>query len=240
MKKYILQTSFLILFLAYLLASCKNTTNNEEKHNGLKTVDVTFFNESGYDLKIHRDSFDGPVLLELPANSNAKTIPVRVSDNNGMGTVFSIEFIRIIQIFDGLTGEIKIVPVSGIDPDLQTLYVLETDKPFTVQITKPKNPEIRSAYMIIQNSSNLPCVLKFYGSLQNQVDNNNVPIAPSKIGIYKNPYAIPIEGELYQGYRVENIPVPEFIMKNGIIYYFEYNGITVRKDDKEEKIFLNS
>ena len=74
MKKYIFQTNFLILFLAYLLVSCdstsnSNTKNDDDKPIGSKTVDITFYNESRYNLKIHRDSFDGPVLLELPANS---------------------------------------------------------------------------------------------------------------------------------------------------------------------------
>jgi len=239
MKKYSLQTSFLILFLAYLLASCKNATNDEEgRINGAKTVNVTFFNESGYDIKIHRDSFDGPVLLELPANSNAETIPVRVSDNKGVGTVFSIEYIRVIQIIDGLNAEIKKVPVSGIDPNLLILAVLEADKPCTIQISNPKNIEIRTAYMIILNSHHLPCVLRYYGSLQNQIDNNNVPIAPGKTGVYKNPYAIPVEGELYQGYRVESIPIPEFIMKNGGIYHFKFDGNKVEMI-KEENIIFN-
>jgi len=239
MKKYIIQISFLILFLAYLFASCKNTTNaDEEKYSGAKTVDVTFFNESRYNLKVHRDSFDGPVLLELPVNSNAETIPVRVSDNKGVGTVFSIEYIWTIQIIDGLDADIKIVPISGIDPNLQILSVLEVDKPCTIQISDPINLEIRSTYMTIFNSYNLPCVLRYYGSLQNQINDNNVPIAPGKTGIYKNPYAIPVEGELYQGYRVESIPIPEFIMKNGGIYHFKFDGNKVEMI-KEENIIFN-
>ena len=176
-------------------------------------------------------------MLELPANSKEKTIPVRISDNDGVGTVFSIEYIWIIQIIDGLNAEIKRVSVSGIDPNLQFPIVLEVDKPCTIQISDPKNLEIRSAYMTIFNTHNLPCVLRYYGSLQNQVNDNNVPIAPGKTGIYKNPYAIPVEGELYQGYRVENIPIPEFIMKNGVIYHFKYDGTKVEKLGEENIIF---
>jgi hypothetical protein len=246
MKKYILQTGFLILFLACLLASCKNTANdktndNKEQSEGAKTVDVTFFNESSYNLIIHRDSFDGPVLLELPANSKEKTIPVRVSDNNGVGSMFSIEYIRIIQIFEE-DNTIREVPVSGTDPSLQILMVLDAGKPRTIQIPNPKNLEIRSAYITILNTHNLPCEFQYFGTVFRQTDNNNIPIAPGKTGIYKNRYALPVEGELYQSYRVgtssESVLVPEFIMKNGFIYYFRYDGTKVEKI-REESIFIN-
>jgi hypothetical protein len=240
MKRYLLQTGFLLLFMACLLASCKNLTNEEEQIINDKTVNVTFFNESSYNIIVHRDSFDGPVLLELPANSKAQTIPVRISDNN-VGTTFSIEYIRVIQIIDGLNAEIKEVPVSGTDPNLQTLYMLEVDKPFTIQIPNPKNLEVRSAYITILNTYNLPCQLQFLGTALRQADNNNISISPGKTGIYKNRYSLPVEGELYQGYRVgtvsESVLVPDFIMKNGVIYMFEYNGTKVEKI-AEENIFM--
>ena len=240
MKKYILQTSFLILFMAYLFASCKNV--DEEQPAGAKTANVTFFNESSYNLIIHRDSFEGPVLLELPASSREKTIPVRVSDN-GVGSMFSIEYIWIIQIIDSLNSEIKEVPVSGTDPGLQILAVIEADKPCTIQIPNPNNLEVRSAYMTIQNTNNLPCELYYFGTVLRQADNNNIPIASGKTGIYKNRYFLPVEGELYQDYRVGtvsgSVPVPDFIMRNGVIYYFKYDGTKVDKI-KEENIIFNS
>jgi len=236
MKKYIIKTSFLILFPAYLIASCGNKTNDDaEQPIGAKTVNVTFFNESSYIVKVHRDSFDGPVLKELPKDSPPQIIPVRVSDNN-VGTIFSFEYVWIIEVIDGLNAEINEVPVSGIDPDLQILCMIEEDKPLTIQIPNPnpKNLEIRSAYMTILNTHNLPCVLEYSGSLQSQIDNNNVPIAPGKTGIYKNRYSLPVEGELCQGYRVDSVPVPEFIMKNGVIYNFKYDGSNVEKTWEED------
>ncbi|WP_461255121.1 hypothetical protein [Treponema sp. R80B11-R83G3] len=242
MKKHILQIIFLIFFLACFLVLCKNTPNNdEEQSTTAKTANVTFFNESRYNLKIHRDNFDGPVLLELPRNSSAKTISVRVSDNNGIGTMFSIEYIWVIQIIESLNGEIKEVEVSGTDPGLQIPSVIEADKPCTIQIPDPKNIEIRSAYMTIKNAYILPCELYYLGTTLRQTD-NNIPIAPDKTGIYKNRYVLPAEGELYQNYRVgtvsESVPIPDFLMKNGVIYHFNYNGIKVEKI-KEENIVFN-
>jgi hypothetical protein len=186
------------------------------------------------------DSFDGFVLLELPASSKAQTIPVRISDNN-VGTTFSIEYIGVIPIREE-DNTIRELPVSGIDPSLQLLYLLEAGKsPPPVQIPNPKNLEVRSAYMTFLNTYNLPCQLHHLGMLLTQADNNNYPIAPGKTGIYKNRYVLPVEGELYQNYRVgtssENVAVPEFIMKNGVIYKFEYNGTKVEKI-KEESIFM--
>lgn len=234
-KLYKLQTSFLVLILTCLVTSCKNSINDDGQLTDVKFVDITFFNESSYNLKIHHDSFDGPVLLELPASSKAESISINIKDNNVIHIVFSIEYIRIIQIIDELNAEIKEVPISVIDPSLQILCVIEADKPYTIQVPNPnpENLEFKSAYITILNSNNLPCVLRYYGSIQNQIDNNNISIAPFKSGIYKNRYVLPIEGELYQGYFVDSILVPEFIMKNGVIYHFEYNGTTVKKREKK-------
>jgi hypothetical protein len=74
-----------------------------------------------------------------------------------------------------------------------------------------------------------------------QADNNNISIIPGKTGIYKNRYSLPVDGELYQDYRVgtvsESVFVPEFIMKNGVIYKFRYDGTKVEKI-VEENIFI--
>jgi hypothetical protein len=240
MKKNILQTGVLFIFIACLIFSCDC---DEEQPIDDKTVNVTFLNESSYNIIIHRDSFDGFVLLELPASSKAQTIPVRISDNN-VGTTFSIEYIWVIPIREE-DNTIREVPVSGIDPNLQLPYLLKAGKsPPPVQIPNPENLEVRSAYMIFLNTYNLPCQLHHLGMLLPQADNNHYYISPGKTGIYKNRYPLPPEGELYQGYSVDtaskSVLVPDFIMKNGFIYKFMYDGTKVEKiGNGEDNIFIN-
>ena len=223
---------FLLFLLTHLFVACDNSANNNNNNNkepvDAKTGNVTFWNESGYDIKIHRDSFDGPVLLELSSWDPQKTIPVRISDNNGVGTVFSIEYLyRINEGFDTDSGE---VVASGFDPNLQIPYVIKENEDITVQIPKPSNLEFKTAFIKILNVYNLPCELKNYGSAQRQ-NNGNYPVAPYKTGIYKR--SVSEKGELYYGYTIatynESTPVPDFTVNNGFIYSFTYDGSSVYK-----------
>jgi hypothetical protein len=223
----------MFLSMIHLFVSCENHANNNNNNNDVKTGNVTFLNESRYNIKIHRDSFSGPVLLELSANAPAKTIPVRVSDNN-WGTVFSIEYLyRINDGFDTDSGE---VIASGIDPNIQIPYVIEENKSITVQIPDPPNPEFKTAFIKILNAHNLPCELKYYGRVLQQ-NNGNLPIAPGKTGIYKE--SVSAEGELYSGYTVatafESVLVPDFTVNNGFIYSFTYDGSSVHDGSLEKK-----
>ena len=225
---------FLFFILTHLFIACdnfKSTGNNE-----LKTGNVTFWNESSYNIIIHRDSFGGPVLLELSAGDPAKTIPVRISDDHGLGTVFSIEYLyRINEGFDTDSGE---VIASGIDPNVQIPYVIKENESITVQISNPSNLEFKTAFIKILNAHNLPCELKNYGRVLRQ-NNGNTPVAPGKTGIYKE--SVSAEGELYSGYTVaafyESASVPDFTVKNGNIYSFHYNGSSVTKTGEQTILF---
>ena len=230
----------MFLALAHLFISCEffanNSNNNDNDSVGAKTGDVTFLNESSYNIKIHRDSFSGTVLLELSAGEPAKTIPVRISGNNGIGTVFSIEYLyRVNEGFDTDSGEII---ASGIDPNLQLPYVIKENEATTVQIPNPSNLEFKTAFMKILNTHNLPCDLKYYGSMLQQ-NNGNVPIPPFKTGIYKR--SVAEKGELYSGYTVatayESAPVPDFTLMNGNIESFKYDGTTVTHTGSQTMVF---
>jgi len=231
---------FLFIFFAYLLVACENSSSSDNNDNNdpvvVKTGNVTFWNVSSYNTKIHRDSFSGPVLLELFANSPAQTIPVRISDNHGVGTVFSIEY--LYRINDGLDNESGEVIASGIDPNMQIPYVIEENKDITIQISNPSNLEFKTSFVKILNAHSLPCELKYYERIFKQI-NGNFPIAPYKTGIYKE--SISGEEELYSGYTIATIfeskSIPDFSVRNGYIYSFTYNGSEVTKTGEQTIIF---
>jgi len=237
---------FLIIGLNFI-ACPDNTTDENNSNNGnnpvTKTGKVTFFNESSYKVLIHQDSFSGPVLLEMSAGDPGKTILVRTSDNYGIGSTFSIEYLyRINDAFDTESGE---VIASGIDPIVQINRVIEENKSYTIQIPQPKNLEFRNAFIKIINSSSLQFELKYLGTVFKQTGNGNIPVAPSKTGVYKLPLgtegSIPAEGKLYQNYQVastfENTTIPDFTVKNGVIYSFTYNESSVTKTGEQTIIF---
>ena len=233
---------FLFFLLTHLFVTCKNSTSSDNNEPAdVKTGNVTFWNVSSYNVKIHRDSFSDPVLLELSAWEPAKTIPVRISDNNGVGTVFSIEYLYRIneQINDGPDSESGEVIASGIDPNLQIPYVIKENEAIPIQISNPPNLEFKTAFIKILNAHNLPCELKYYNRRTLQQNNGNFPITPGKTGIYKE--SVPEKGELYSGYTVatyyESVPVPDFTLRNGNIESFEYDGNTVTHTGTQTMVF---
>ena len=241
MKKFIYLVFFLIISLIF--ASCSDTDNsNNDPPPVIKTGKVTFFNESSYKVVIHQDTFSGPVLLELSAGGSKK-VDVRISDNYGSGSTFSIEYLyRINDAFDTESGD---VIASGIDPNVQINFVVEENKSYTKQIPQPQNLEFRNAFIKILNSSSLQFELKYLGTVFKQTGNGNIPVAPGKTGVYKLPLGteggIPAEGKLYQNYQIAstfaNTTIPDFTAKNGFIYSFTYNGSSVIKTGEQTIIF---
>jgi len=243
MNKHFLKIVFFFALLSCLIVSCKSQTDdnpvddNKKEQEVLKTGKVTFFNESSYDIKIHRDSFSGPVLLELPAG-NSKKIDVRISDTHGFGTTFSIEYLyRINDAFDTDSGNIF---ASGLDFNVQINFVIEENKSYTKQIPQPTNLEFRSAFIKMLNAHNLPAEVRYFGRILQQDGNGIYPIAPGKTGVYRLSN-IPAEGELSQDYLVVSTfsesNIPEFTVKNGVIYSFTYNGNSVTKTGEQTIIF---
>jgi hypothetical protein len=237
------------MIFGLIFAACPETENttdgnkpNNENSPAAKTGKVTFFNESSYKVKIHLDAFSGPVLLELPAGGSQK-VDVRTSDNYGIGSTFSIEYLyKINDAFDTESGE---VIASGIDPNMQINFVVEENKSYTKQIPQPANLEFRNAFIKIINSSSLQFELKYLGTVFKQTGNGNIPVAPGKTGVYKLPLGteggISAEGKLYQNYQVvstfTNTVIPDFTVKNGFIYNFTYNGSSVVKTGEQTIIF---
>ena len=252
MKKFVV-----CMIISLIIGACSDTNNptggnnqnNSDNQNNdnsslpeIKTGKVTFFNESNYKVVIHQDAFSGPVLLELSAGESKKT-DVRTSENYGVGSTFSIEYLyRINDAFDTESGE---VIASGIDPNVQINFVVEENKSYTKQIPQPANLEFRNAFVKILNSASLQFELKYLGTVFKQTGNGNVPVAPGKTGVYKLPLGteggIPAEGKLYQNYEVvstfANTAIPDFTVKNGVIYSFTYNGSSVIKTGEQTIVF---
>jgi hypothetical protein len=213
--------------------------DNTGDNNGteVKTGKVTFFNESSYRVVIHRDAFSGPVLLELNAGQS-RTVDVRTSDNYGVGSTFSIEYLyRINDAFDTESGELT---ASGIDPNVQLNFVVEEQKSYTKQIPQPQNLEFQQAFLKILNTASLQCELRYLGTVFKQSGNGNIPIAPGKTGVYKLE-SIPAAGKPIQNYELvstfENTVIPDFTVKKGVIYNFTYNGSSAVKTGEQTIVF---
>jgi len=217
--------------------SCIEEDNDNNSNIEVKTGKVTFFNESSYKVIVHQDAFTGPVLVELSAGQS-KTIDVRTSDNHGIGTMFSIEY--LYRITDGFDAESGDVIASGIDPNMQINRNIEENKSITIQIPQPQALEFRSAFVKILNAHNMPCEFRYMGNVFFQTGNGNIPIPPGKTGVYKLE-GIPTEGKLYQNYQVFSnfigTVILDFTAMNGVIYNFTYNGSSVILTGKQTIVF---
>jgi len=228
---------FFLFFLATLIFSACPAESDKDNNIIVKTGRVTFFNESSYNVIVHQDAFSGPVLLELAAGQT-KNVDVRTSDNYGVGSTFSIEYLyRINDAFDTESGE---VIAGGIDPNVQINRVIEADKSYTIQIPQPQNIEFRSGFIKILNSGNLQFELRYLGTVFKQTGNGNIPVAPGKTGVYKLE-DIPAGGKLFQNYAVvstfASTTIPDFTAENGNIYSFTYNGSSVIQTGTQTIVF---
>jgi len=236
MKKFGFTIFSFIIILFFI--SCDDKSNSDENNAiEIKTGKVTFFNESSYHVIVHQGAFSGAVLVELNAGQY-KTIDVRISDNHGVGTMFSIEY--LYRITDGFDTESGDVIASGIDPNVQINMNIEENKTITIQIPQPQALEFRSAFIKILNSHNMPCEFRYMGNVFFQTGNGNIPIPPGKTGVYKLD-GIPSEGKLYQNYQLfsnfVSTTIPDFTAMNGFIYNFTYNASTVVQTGQQTIIF---
>jgi len=223
---------FIVLTCLFMFAcpnddNSNNNGNKNNDNNNVKIGRVTFFNESSYYVIIHQDAFSGPVLLELNAGQT-KNVEVRTSNNHGVGSVFSIEYLyRVNDGFDTESGE---VIASGIDPNVQINRVIEENKSYTIQIPQPKNLEFQSAFVKILNSASLQFEFRYLGSVFKQTGNGNIPVAPGKTGVYKLE-GIPSGGKIIKDHQVvttfQTTAIPEWNAMNGFIYSFTYDGSSV-------------
>jgi hypothetical protein len=187
---------------------------------------------------VHQDAFSGPVLLELSAGQS-KSADVRVSDNYGVGSTFPVEYLyRVNDAFDTESGDIT---ASGIDPNVQINFVIEEGKSYTKRIPQPQGLEFQTAFLKISNSSDLQFELRYLGTAFKQAGNGNIPVAPSKTGVYKIE-SIPAAGKLITNYKCvstfQETVIQDFTAQKGYIYNFTYNGSSVIQNGEAQTIIF--
>jgi hypothetical protein len=129
-----------------------------------------------------------------------------------------------------------------IDPNEQIKHVIEANKaPLTIQIPQPGKLEPRSAFLEILNLYTIPFELRYLSNAFQQEGNGKFHVAFGEMGIYKL-NDIPAEGKLFQGHQVvatfESTPIPDFTAKNGMIYSFDYDGTSVKPNEKRTRTFV--
>jgi len=242
-KLYVL---FCMFLCPCIFISCEN--NNIEQGENIKTVKVTFLNESSYYAKVHRDSFYGPIIAEVNTINRESIAFLRPSENDGIGTVFSIEFI-IFPVNDDIKSENNEIFVSCYDANIQIKKIIKEAEPCVIQIPHPVNLVCKTAFIKIINTHNLPVELRYVGRFIKQADNKTITIAPYGQGIYKLD-GIPDDGENCRYYNIvttfESTYFSDFISRNGIyitknenIFHYTFNGSSIIKTG-EQKIVFNT
>jgi hypothetical protein len=240
MKKYF--QGVLFFFIGLIFFACPSVTDNrsgKESPLEIKTGKVRFINHTMYDVIIHNDYINGMILLELKAGETSEELDVRINDNPSAESTFSIEYLhRVPGAFNTASGEIY---ASMIDPNVQLKWVIEEKKLYTIRIPRPTNLEPRSAFLEILNLHTIPFELRYLSNALQQEGNGKFHVALGEMGIYKLK-DIPTEGKLFQGYQVVatfvNTSVPDFTAKNGMIYSFDYDGTSVKLNEKRTRPFV--
>jgi len=243
---------FLCVFIYIAtLYSCDLFNKDNEQNNEIQTVLVTFFNDSSYNVLVRRDSFYGPIIAEVNTSNRTANEYVRVSDDSGFGTVFSIEYVRY-PFQDDLHNENRNISASFYDPAIQLNTILKENQPVTITIPQPANLVCRSAFVKIFNITSLPIDFRYANSFIRQAGNNDVSIAPFQYGIYKFPrqgqFNIPETGEDCQFYNIrttsEVINFSDFITQNGTlitknnsVFIFEFKDSEIKKTGEQPITF---
>jgi hypothetical protein len=228
------------LFFLLALISCpaENPSNgsNPGDEETIKTGSVTFFNESSYNVTVHRDAFSGPVLLTLSAGQSKK-VAVRISDNYGIGSTFCVEYsYRVVDGTDMASGEVW---ANGIDPNVQINFVVEENQSYTKQIPQPTNLEFPMAFIKILNTSATQFELAHLGTSYKQTGNGALSVPSGKTGVYK--IESTAAGKAYNDFEVVSVfnryAIPAFSAQNSYIYNFTFNGTNVTAGSAQKIVF---
>jgi len=238
--KNIFKAGLLVLIFASLFTACQNNLGRENVNetNMIQMGRVTFFNESSYRVRIRRDVFSGPIVVELGSGvDRSQTVDIRISGTHGLGTTFSVEY--LLSIPDSLlldSDNSTDIFAIGHDFNVQINRVIEEGRHITIQIPQPQNLVSRSAFMAVKSTHNLPSTLFYFGQSIPQAGNGVLPITSGRTGIFTlNNLAvggIPIGGKFeFRGFSIRSglnvTPVPAFTAGNGYIYEFIFDGTSV-------------
>jgi len=223
------QKSTLLYFTVALLLLVSCGKHILEAPNSELMAHVTFCNDSSYLITIHKDHFDGTILAEKLIPAECFSTEVSPSNNNGAGTVFSVEYWHVIE---------NDIWVGGVDPYRQITENIEAGVSSTISIPQPKSLNLKESFIKIVNVSDMDLELNCLNSTFYQV-NKTLSVSSSKSGLYsinnlKNTVCFD-DGE------VKNLTVkqgksfllPEFTMTNGYIYNFKFDGYEVIQKEPE-------
>jgi len=225
---------FVPLFALLFLSCGKHGIEDDSLQKG----NITFYNESSYNVSVHELSFSGRPLVEKLAPGSSFSVTLSPSDNYGSGTVFSIVYWYLVA--SGTELACGDVWTNGIDPDMQITQNIISGKNYIIQIPKPSKLELRSSYIKILNASNMPFEFNYLGNFFRQADNIEISVPSGKLGVYKISDNYSKETEI-KGYTITQVskhyPFPELIAKNGYIYNYEFDGNSVTKKGEQNLIF---
>lgn len=235
----------LILLSVFFLSLCSCIQNNggsspvyeipepEYPEHTAETGLIRFFNTSSYTAVIHQEFFSGPVLGRVAAGANIEfTVPI--SDNYGIGSTFSIEY--LYKVLDGMNCSCGEVFIGGIDPNIQIVIDVQANKKYMIQIPQPEHLIFETAFLKILNTSSQNFELWKNGVSYKQTGNGTIPVLPGETGVYE--ISSSSNGVLYEGFELrsvfESIDVPVFSAYHSYIYTFLYDGknITPLRDEK--------
>jgi len=224
------------LLFALLVISC----GKHELEDTNPQAEVTFFNESSYDVSVHLSAFSGPVLIEKLTIGDYFSTMLSPSNNYGNGSVFSIVY--WVLVANGTELACNDVWTSGIDPNMQIIQNLVGGESYVIQIPKPKNLELNGSFIKILNSSNQPFEFNYLAMTKRQADNIEIAVPSGKVGVYKvndNYYSNKPTEIIGHTIKVvfETYPFPDLIAQNGYVYSYEFDGKTVTKKGEQKLTF---
>lgn len=234
----------LFVFTLFLLFSCSNDSSLSNSSNGEvgggnetgKYGTIVFFNESSYNVNIHKDAFSGPVIAEL-SSGESKSVKVNASENYGIGSTFSIGFkTKVIDEIGLSCGEVY---AYGIDPNMQLNINVEEGKKYTLQIPQPSNLVFETAFLKIINASSMPFELTKTSESFKQAGNGVLSVPSGEIGVYEIPSST--AGTAFENYKLKSVfdsyDVPSFLVQHSKIYNFTFDGTSVSKTGEESIVY---
>ena len=237
-KKHLSVAVFILVLWGFSLTACeKPSDENSNIAAPTPTGRVTFFNNSSYIVNIrHGGGVSGHILLQLNSGAS-RTIDVRANTNHS-STTFGIEFLWLINR-DINFGSEQVYAI-GEDFYVQPNIVVQEGRLHTVQIPQPTNLVFRNAFMKIINAHNLPMELRNFAGSVPQAGNNNIPVSPGRVGVYQLG-GIPVDGMSLEGHSVGTVgfapgsgtPIPQIIVRNGVIYSFLFDGSSLIKTGEQ-------
>lgn len=185
----------------------------------LKNANVTFINNSIYQVTVYRDGLTD----EIAVVGAGGTKSVYVSPGRGEITFhFRYSYCVIDDAYSGtvwMDAEDSSMYTYAVD----SVDIAYCDVPVQIQIPAPKNPTFRDSYLVVENISEQPVSL-YNKNTQNKLYNQEkYYIQPQHSGVYSIQPDAPFEGFSLKSSSVETAVSP-FHAESGVVYKCEFDG----------------